>query len=441
LFIIHIVIFFSKEILCGANPYSLPDWKTDPLFQAGFAVKKNLQPDRPEHIVMAIEKNFFPASPELSIVLPCLNEERTVGICIEKAMGFLQKNGIPGEIIIADNGSTDRSVQIAKEHSAIVVFVENKGYGNALKAGFQAASGKYIIMADADDSYDLENLMPFVQKLREGYDLVMGNRFKGGIARDAMPWHHRYIGNPLLSFIGKLFFRTPANDFHCGIRGLNKAAVQKMNLHTAGMEFASEIVIKSSILGMKVCEVPTTLSKDGRDRPPHLRSFRDGWRHLRFLLIYSPRWLFAYPGLFLVLVGSLLSLVLFAGPLRIAARLVDFHSLIMSGTMIILGLNMLSFSTITRVYAYNAGLLPNQPGFFRLFKYFNLEKGLAVGLFIFFIGLIFVIRAVSLSSEFSLIGFNNSIRIVFAGSLALIVGWQVILTSFVMSILGLDISK
>ncbi|MBE0672145.1 MAG: glycosyltransferase family 2 protein, partial [Anaerolineales bacterium] len=253
---------------------------------------------------------------ELSIVLPCLNEELTVGICVSKAIGFLKKHKVNGEVIVADNGSTDRSLKIAAKHGARVVQIEQKGYGSALRGGFEAARGKYIIMADADDSYDLVNLMPFVEKLREGYDLVMGNRFKGGIKKGAMPWHHQYIGNPILSFLGKLFFKTPANDFHCGLRGFTKAAIEKMDLQTTGMELASEIVIKSSILKMRTCEVPTTLSPDGRDRPPHLRSFRDGWRHLRFLLIYSPSWLFFYPGIILSIVGSIFSLVLFFGPLN-----------------------------------------------------------------------------------------------------------------------------
>ncbi|MCL4824927.1 MAG: glycosyltransferase family 2 protein, partial [Anaerolineales bacterium] len=247
---------------------------------------------------------------ELSIVLPCLNEERTVGLCIQKAQNFLKENNIAGEVIVADNGSTDRSIEISEAAGARVVNVAEKGYGNALRGGFAAARGKFIIMADADDSYDLSNLMPFVEQLRAGYDLVMGNRFLGGIKKGAMPWHHRYIGNPILSFIGRLFFHSPARDFHCGLRGFTKSAIEQMNLQTAGMELASEIVIKASLLDMKVCEVPTTLSPDGRDRPPHLRSFRDGWRHLRFLLVYSPTWLFLYPGLFLVCIGGLLSLLL-----------------------------------------------------------------------------------------------------------------------------------
>ncbi len=378
---------------------------------------------------------------ELSIVLPCLNEEQTVGICVAKAVKFLKKQKIKGEVIVADNGSTDSSVKIAIKHGAIVAHVDQKGYGSALRGGFDKAEGKYIIMADADDSYDLENLMPFVEKLREGYDLVMGNRFKGGIKKGAMPWHHRYIGNPVLSFIGKLFFKTSANDFHCGLRGFTKKTIQKMNLQTTGMELASEIVIKSSILSMKICEVPTTLSPDGRDRAPHLRSFHDGWRHLRFLLIYSPTWLFLYPGLILFVVGSLVSLALFFGPVNIGFRYIDFHTFIATGTLMFLGLNMISFASITRVYAYQNGLLPIMPRFFSLFKYINLERGLTIGFIILIAGTILMGRAVMFSPIFSQIGFNNSIRLVFGGSLAFVTGGQIILTSFVLSMLGLNISK
>lgn len=383
-----------------------------------------------------IDKNKL----ELSIVLPCLNEEKTVGTCVAKAARFLKEHKIKGEIIVADNGSTDRSVEVAVQQGARVVHIEEKGYGSALRGGFKAAEGKYIIMADADDSYDLENLMPFVEKLREGYDLVMGNRFKGGIKKGAMPWHHRYIGNPTLSFLGRLFFKTPANDFHCGLRGFSQEAIQKISLQTTGMELASEIVIKSSIMEMKVCEVPTTLSPDGRDRPPHLRSFRDGWRHLRFLLIYSPTWLFLYPGLALLAFGGIISLILFFGPIQIGYRLIDFHSFIVTGTLMILAINMISFAVITRVYAYYSGLLPSQPDFFPLFKYFNLEKGLGLGFIVFLIGLATVISATILSPEFNAIGFDKSIRWVFGGSLAMIIGGQTILTSFVLSTLGINLS-
>ena len=377
---------------------------------------------------------------ELSIVLPCLNEERTVGVCVAQARSFLTTQNVKGEVIVADNGSTDDSATIAESNGAIVIHVREKGYGNALKGGFEAARGKFIIMADADESYDLVHLMPFLEKLRQGYDLVMGNRFKGGIKKGAMPWHHKYIGNPILSFVGQLFFKTPAKDFHCGLRGFTKDAVEKMNLQTTGMELASEIVIKSSILGMRVCEVPTSLAPDGRDRPPHLRSFRDGWRHLRFLLIYSPRWLFFYPSIFLLLVGAGASLVLFLGPVNTRLRLFDFHSFILAGTVMILGLSMLSFAAITRVFSYNFGLLPNRPALFNLFKYFTLETGLGIGFVVVILGILLILRAASLSSSpgFDSIGFGNSVRLVFGGALSIIVGGQIILTSFVLSILGLN---
>jgi glycosyltransferase involved in cell wall biosynthesis len=353
-------------------------------------------------------------------------------------MNFLQTNNINGEILVADNGSTDRSKEIATRYGARVINVEEKGYGSALRGGFEAAQGKYIIMADADDSYDLSNLLPFLEKLREGYALVMGNRFKGGIMKGAMPWHHRYIGNPILSFIGKLFFKSPANDFHCGLRGFTKEAIQKMDLQTTGMELASEIVIKASILGMRTCEVPTTLSPDGRDRPPHLRSFRDGWRHLRFLLLYSPSWLFLYPGLFLVVIGGSISLILAIGPVNIGFRYIDFHTFISAGSLVYLGLNMIAFAIITRVYAFYNGLLPHTPRFFPLFKFFNLEKGLVAGFVLALLGLSLMVQALWLSPNFEQIGFDRSVRLVFGGSLALASGAQIILTSFVLSILGIN---
>ncbi|MCC7118945.1 MAG: glycosyltransferase family 2 protein [Anaerolineales bacterium] len=377
---------------------------------------------------------------ELSIVLPCLNEELTVGTCVQKAIGFLKKNKIKGEVIVADNGSTDLSVKIAQKAGAKVAHVEQKGYGSALRGGFEAAQGKFIIMADADDSYDLVNLMPFVEKLREGYDLVMGNRFKGGIKKGAMPWHHRYIGNPVLSFLGKLFFKTPANDFHCGLRGFTKSAIEKIDLQTTGMELASEIVIKASILKMKVCEAPTTLSPDGRDRSPHLRSFRDGWRHLRFLLIYSPTWLFFYPGIFFVVTGGIWSIALFFGPVNLGFRYIDFHTFIAIGTILYIGLNLLSFAVITRIYAFKISLLPQPPRFYSLFRYINLEKGLVAGFFLIGVGFYLITKSLLLSSSFAQIGFDSSVRLVFGGSLALSSGAQIVLTSFVLSMLGLEIS-
>ncbi len=377
---------------------------------------------------------------EVSIVLPCLNEARTVGACVTQATSFLSSHKINGEVIVADNGSTDRSIEIAESLGAVIVHVNEKGYGNALKGGFEAARGKFIIMADADESYDLVNLTPFVEKLRQGYDLVMGNRFKGGIKKGAMPWHHKYIGNPILSFMGQLFFKTPAKDFHCGLRGFTKEAIDSMNLQTTGMELASEIVIKASILRMRVCEVPTTLSPDGRDRPPHLRSFRDGWRHLRFLLIYSPQWLFLYPGLTLIILGGIASTALFFGPITLPIRFFDFHSFIISGTISMLGLIMLSFSVITRVFAYNTGLLPKRPRLFKLFMYFTLESGLGVGFVLIIVGMIIIVKAIDLSYSpgFESIGFARSVRLVYGACLSILTGGQVIFTSFVLSMLGIN---
>ena len=240
---------------------------------------------------------------ELTVVMPCLNEAETVATCVRKAIGFLAESGISGEVLVADNGSTDGSQQLAADAGARVVPISDKGYGNALMGGIVAARGKYVIMGDADDSYDFTNLMPFVNELRKGADLVMGNRFRGGIAPGAMPPLHKYLGNPVLSFVGRLFFRSKIGDFHCGLRGFSRDSVMALNLQATGMEFASEMVVKATLAGQHVTEVPTTLSKDGRSRPPHLRSWRDGWRHLRFLLLFSPRWLFFLPGLALLIAG------------------------------------------------------------------------------------------------------------------------------------------
>ena len=265
---------------------------------------------------------------ELTVVMPCLNEAETVATCVRKAIGFLAESGISGEVLVADNGSTDGSQRLATDAGARVVPISDKGYGNALMGGIVAARGKYVIMGDADDSYDFTNLMPFVNELRKGADLVMGNRFRGGIAPGAMPPLHKYLGNPVLSFIGRLFFRSKIGDFHCGLRGFSRDSVMALNLQATGMEFASEMVVKATLAGQRVTEVPTTLSKDGRSRPPHLRSWRDGWRHLRFLLLFSPRWLFLYPGLALLVVGSAVTTALYFSPLRIGGAGLDIHTML-----------------------------------------------------------------------------------------------------------------
>ena len=251
---------------------------------------------------------------ELTILMPCLNEALTLPICIKKAKTFLTDNNVDGEILIADNGSTDGSQDLARELGARVVDIPEKGYGAALIGGCNAALGKYVIMGDSDDSYDFLNLMPFVEKLREGYDLVMGNRFKGGIEKGAMPPLHQYLGNPVLSTIGRILYRSDIKDFHCGLRGYNRESILGLNLHTTGMEYASEMVVQATLHKLKICEVPTTLKKDGRDRPPHLRSWSDGWRHLTFLLMHSPNWLFLYPGLILWVIGLVVSIAIMIHP-------------------------------------------------------------------------------------------------------------------------------
>ena len=253
--------------------------------------------------------------------MPCLDEAETLATCIRKARAFLERSGAAGEIIIADNGSTDGSQQIAEKNGARVVAVEDRGYGSALQGGIAAAHGRYIVMGDADDSYDFSELAPLLDSLRDGADLVMGNRFRGGIAPRAMPPLHRYLGNPVLTAIGRLFFKSPARDFHCGLRGFAKSAYERMELRTTGMEFASEMVVKASLLGMRVEEVPVTLSPDGRSRPPHLRSWRDGWRHLRFLLLYSPRWLFLYPGIAMMIAGLAAGLLKNSRPIAVSTGL------------------------------------------------------------------------------------------------------------------------
>src|ERR1700677_635997 len=263
----------------------------------------------------------------VTILMPCLNEAETLAFCVRQAVTALRDNNVAGEVLVADNGSTDGSQQIATDEGARVVNVPTRGYGAALIAGIEAARGKYVLMADADASYHFEHLPRFLPKLDEGYDLVMGNRFSGSIEPGAMPPLHRYLGNPVLSSIGRIFFRIPVRDFHCGLRAFRRDPILALNLRTTGMEFASEMVVKSSLAGLRMTEVPTTLSPDGRSRPPHLRSWRDGWRHLRFLLLFSPRWLFFYPGLVTLAVGLALSAALLPGPLPFLGHTLDVDTL------------------------------------------------------------------------------------------------------------------
>ena len=317
---------------------------------------------------------------ELTVLMPCLNEAATVGVCVAKASAFLERAGIAGEVLVADNGSEDGSRELARRAGARVVEAPERGYGAALAAGIAAARGRYVIMGDADDSYDFSRLEAFVEKLRAGYPLVMGNRFKGGIRKGAMPWLHRYLGNPVLSFIGRLLFRARVGDFHCGLRGFDLEAVRSLDLRTPGMEFASELVVKAALAGWRIAEVPITLHPDGRGRAPHLRSWRDGWRHLRFLLLFSPRWLFLYPGLTLLALGVALTVALYFSPLRIGRVGLDIHSMLYASAAAILGLQLCLFALFARVSAQNAGLLPRRPALERLLRVTTLERGLLFGL-------------------------------------------------------------
>jgi len=316
---------------------------------------------------------------ELTILLPCLNEAETIEICVDKAMSYLVRSGVRGEVLVADNGSSDSSQQLASARGARVVSILDRGYGSALRYGILAARGRYIVMGDADDSYDLSNLEHFVAKLRDGYDIVMGNRFRGGIASGAMPFLHRYVGNPVLSYIGRLFFGVRIGDFHCGLRAFSRERICALNLHTTGMEFASEMVISAALRGYRITEVPTTLKRDGRSRPPHLRTWHDGWRHLSFLLMYSPRWLFIYPGFALMAFGVSVAALLFPGPVEIAEGIrLDIHTFLVGAVAILIGIQSLSFGLIAQRFAIKYGLLPESKRKSRLLSPLTFERGLVV---------------------------------------------------------------
>src|SRR5258708_2706837 len=318
---------------------------------------------------------------ELTILLPCLNEAETIETCVDKAKSYLARSGVRGEVLVADNGSTDGSQQLATAKGARVVSVRDRGYGSVLRHGISAARGRYVVMGDADDSYDLSHLEHFVVKLREGYDIVMGNRFQGGIAPGAMPFLHRYLGNPVLSFLGRLFFDVNVGDFHCGLRAFNRERIHKLNLHTTGMEYASEMLISAALRSYRICEVPTTLKKDGRSRPPHLRTWHDGWRHLSFLLMFSPRWLFIYPGFAFILLGVSIAAILFPGPVEIADGIrLDIHTFLVGSIAILVGVQNLTFGLIARHFAAANGLLPCSRPLAALLSAIPLERGLMISL-------------------------------------------------------------
>ena len=376
---------------------------------------------------------------ELSIVMPCLNEAKTLGVCVDKAQRFLQAQRVSGEVLIADNGSTDGSQAIAAEHGARVVPVAVRGYGSALMGGIVAARGRFIIMGDADDSYDFEHLGAFLDQLRAGNDLVMGNRFAGGIKPGAMPWLNRYLGNPVLTGIGRLFFASPCRDFHCGLRGFSRQAVVKMNLQTTGMEFASEMAVKAALLGLRIAEVPTVLWPDGRGRRPHLRPWRDGWRHLRFLLIYSPRWLFLYPGLASMLSGMAAGLWLLPGSRTIGHVTYDVQTLLFAAMGVLLGFQAISFAAFAGIFAISEGLRPEPPKLKRLFRVLTLEVGLAIGAVCMLSGLAGSILAVKIWSQrgFGPLNPSQTLRLIIPSTTLLVLGCQIVLSSFFISMLWL----
>ncbi len=376
---------------------------------------------------------------ELSIVMPCLSEAETLGACIAKAQRFLAEAGVRGEVVIADNGSTDGSQRIAGEHGARVVDVERKGYGSALLAGIAAARGTFVAMGDADDSYDFLSLGPFLEALRGGADLVMGNRFRGGIQPGAMPPLHRYLGNPVLSFVGRVFFHSPIGDFHCGLRAFRRDAILSLDLRTTGMEFASEMVVKATLRHLNIVEAPTTLAPDGRSRRPHLRTWRDGWRHLRFLLLYSPRWLFLIPGLVLMAAGLAVGAWLMPGPRTLGGTTLDIHTLLYAALAVIVGFQSVTFAVFTKVFAITEGLLPADERLDRLFRYVTLEVGLLIGAILIVVGFGMTGCAFLYWSHtaYGPLHPSQSLRVVIPAVTCLTVGYQVVLSSFLLSVFGL----
>jgi len=383
---------------------------------------------------------------EVTILMPCLNEAETLETCIRKAQQGIQAHGLRAEILIADNGSTDGSREIAERCGARVVPVAERGYGAALLGGIAAARGEFIVMGDADDSYDFTAIGPFVEKLREGYDLVMGCRLpKGGgtIRPGAMPWLHRWIGNPILSGIGRLFFRCPAADFHCGLRAFRKDAAEAMDLQTTGMEFASEMVIKATLAKQRIANVPITLSPDGRSRPPHLRTWRDGWRHLRFMLMYSPRWLFLVPGGLLMLLGLVFGGILVAGPMRVGHVTFDTNTLVVCSMSVLLGFTLVSFAAFAKIFAITEGLLPEDERLNRVFRYVTLEVGVTAGAVVGAAGLALMVGALLYWGRqgFGQLSCPDSLRLVVPAATLIMLGAYIVFASFFLSILGLSRRK
>ena len=382
-------------------------------------------------------------SVELTILMPCLNEAETLARCLEKAKLGIQRAGVRGEILIADNGSTDGSQAIAEKAGVRVVAVKEKGYGNALRGGIEAARGEWILMGDADDSYDFSEADRFVEKFKQGDELIMGCRLPvggGTIMPGAMPWKNRWIGNPVLTTIGRVFFKCPAHDFHSGLRGFTKTAYHQMELQTTGMEFASEMAIKGTLKKLKISEVPITLHKDGRSRPPHLKPWRDGWRHLRFMLLFSPRWLFLVPGLALSALGFVLAAALSLQDIKIGGVVLNVGTLVVASMTIIVGFQLVAFAFFTKVFAIAEGLLPEDPKLTRVFKVFTLEKGLVFGLLVLLGGLVLLARSVWIWQQANygiLPSTEDNLRRLIPATTLVVLGIQTIFSSFFMSTLGL----
>jgi glycosyltransferase involved in cell wall biosynthesis len=386
------------------------------------------------------QRNSHAGDIEVSVVMPCLNEARTVGVCVAKAKACLERLGVRGEIIVSDNGSTDGSQDIARQHGARVVPASRRGYGAALQAGIEEAHGRFIIMGDSDDSYDFTNLGPFIEKLRGGDELVMGNRFRGGIKPGAMPWLHRYVGNPVLTGILNLFFHTPIGDAHCGLRGFRKDSYEKLRLNSSGMEFASEMVVKASLQRQKISEVPTTLSPDGRNRPPHLRSFRDGWRHLRFLLLMCPRWLYFIPAAMLIFGGLGLMAWLTPGPQHLGSIQLDIHSMLLGALGVIVGYQTLWLWAYAKTYGCKSGLLPAKTFSSKVFDHINLERGLLGGaaMLVGGIGLIVYLFHEWWGQDLGPLDVQVTFRYALWGFTLVVLGVQTIFGSFFLGMLGMS---
>lgn len=375
---------------------------------------------------------------EISIVMPCLDEAETLAVCIKKAQSFIADNGLSGEVLIADNGSTDGSQEIATALGARVVPVPTRGYGAALIGGIAAAKGRFVAMGDADDSYDFLSLMPFLVKLRAGADLVMGNRFTGGIGPGAMPPLHRYLGNPVLSFLGRLFYKIKIGDFHCGLRAFSREAILGLNLNTPGMEFASEMVVKASLQGLRIEDVPTKLVKDGRSRPPHLRSWRDGWRHLKFLLTFAPNWLFMVPGLILLLVGLGGLGLLLPGDAQLGAITLGVHSLLYSAAFVLMGSQIVSFAYLARLFGIREGFWPQSAQITSIRKWFTIESGSLTGLALLVAGGLTAFLAVSqwAGANYGAMKVESLMRLAIPSFLLANLGLQCVFTSFFAGLLS-----